>query len=1034
MHKILFNTKPAMLFYKYIAFILVFYIGVPNQHLFAQNDLALKILRTTPQQTTVGSTVTFKVQLLNEGRMNFGSDYSGTVARIPIQVPAGLSINTTPATAVITTYAGGTYNYATGAYTGGTSGTITGTSGTAAAPGTGTPLTGFYVNTPAATTGQINYSLAAETIKNADVIELELSFTVRDKNNTSGAKNNGEGVHSIKAEITAYATNDIDSSPAGAANVYSTEIEDDVAFSCVTVPLSLCNGGSIDLNANRFYSANSTVATNGVYNIGAVWSSLSNPKVQWKRSTNNGVSYSNIGTNTINDTSLTVTTSGWYSFTMSYDITINGTTTTCTQDVCCPIIINIVPALTATFTPTAICARTPTAIPATITGGTANYDYSWTAPAGLTLTGATTTGSSSTSNSVTATATSPPSSPTVYAVTLTVTDANGCTATDVENITVNPQPTLTMSSNPTICLGSTAVVSTTPSGGSGTYTYSWTPTATITAGSGTSTITVTPTAFGNTVYTVVVADNSGSCTASSSVTVTTNGTPTVTMPTITAKCPSVNTTIDITVSGGTGTYTYAWSNGATTQDITVNPSTTTTYTVTVSNSGANVCSTTRSTTITVNPIPTVTMPTITARCPSVNTTIDITVSGGTGTYTYAWSNGATTQDITVNPSTTTTYTVTVSNSGANVCSTTGSTTITVNPIPTVTMPTITARCPSVNTTIDITVSGGTGTYTYAWSNGATTQDITVNPSTTTTYTVTVSNSGANVCSTTGSTTITVNPIPTVTMPIVSPICASTSTVIDITISGGTGTYTYAWSNGATTQDITVNPATTTTYTVTVSNSGANVCSITGSTTITTNPRPIVNAGADLTICYGGSTTLSAAVSSGTTPYSFSWTPTASITGTSTAATVTTTNLSVTTTFTVIVSDANGCTGSDQVQVTVKAQVTVSNPPSQCKTDNDVTIDLDSRITGEETGGTWSIQSISNYTGYGTSLTTANFPINLANGNGLNTSTGVLNYQGLPPATYVFRYTSGTCTPVDVTVVIDNCCPPQVCLPMSFIRN
>ncbi len=1078
MQKNLFNTKPAMFFYKYIAFTLFFYIGANNQQLLAQNDLALKIVRTTPQQTTVGSTVTFKVQLLNEGRMIFGSPYSGSFARIPIQVPAGLSINSAPVSAVIKSYTGGTYDYIAGVYTGGSSSTITGTSGTAAAPGAGAPLVGFFMNAPLATNGLVEYSLAAETIKNADVVELELTFTVRAKNNIAGAKNNGEGVHSIKAEITAYTNTDLDSSPSGATNYYNTEIEDDVAFSCVTVPLSLCNGGSISLNANRFYSANSTITTNGLYNIGADWTFLSNPKVQWKRSTNNGVSYANVGTNSINDTTLTVTTSGWYSFTLSYDITINGTTTTCTQDVCCPIIINIVPTLTVAITPTAICARAATAIPASITGGTANYDYSWSAPAGLTLTGATTTGSSTTSNSVTATVASPPTSPTTYAVTLTVTDANGCTATDVENITVNPQPTLTVSSNPTICLGSSTVVTVTPTGGSGSYAYSWTPTGTIMAGSTTSSITVTPTAA-STVYTVVVADNSGGCTASSSVTVTTNTPPTVIMPTAPAICASVSTTIDITVSSGTGIYSYLWSNGATTQDITVNPSTTTAYTVTVSNSGGNVCSTTGTTTVTVNPIPTVTMPAVLAICPSVSTTIDITVAGGTGTYTYLWSNGATTQDITVNPSITTAYTVTVSNSGGNVCSTIRTTTITVNPTPTVTMPTIPAICPSVSTAIDITVAGtpavrftnsankidcgdspsvqisgtaitlealiyatswqslfwqgnvinkeanwgnpygymlraaengkinftfgnstnwndlttaantlalntwyhiaatydgttmriyrngvevasqnvsstivnaassnltignwshgtdrgfigtidevrvwnivrtqaqidadkyrtispntsglrayykldeGTGTttanatglgnsgtflnsplwatpigsplnpVTYLWSNGATTQDITVNPTATTAYTVTVSNSGGNVCSTTATTTVTVNPTPTVTIPTITAKCPSVSTTIDVTVAGGTGTYTYLWSNGATTQDIIVNPSATTVYTVTISNSGANVCSTTGTTTITVNPIPTITMPTIPAICPSTSTPIDITVS------------------------------------------------------------------------------------------------------------------------------------------------------------------------------
>ncbi|MBN8682365.1 MAG: hypothetical protein J0L99_06920, partial [Chitinophagales bacterium] len=286
---------------------------------------------------------------------------------------------------------------------------------------------------------------------------------------------------------------------------------------------------------------------------------------------------------------------------------------------------------------------------------------------------------------------------------------------------------------------------------------------------------------------------------------------------------------------GTGGTAYAWSTGANTAAITVNAAGT--YTVTVTN--ANACSATTTTTITVNPLPT---PGITVTETSGTTANDGAICQGasatltgTGGTAYAWSTSATTAAITVN--TAGTYTVTVTN--ANGCTATATTTITVNPLPT---PGIAVTETSGTTANDGTICQGasatltaTGGTAYAWSTGANTAAVTVN--TAGTYTVTVTN--ADGCSATATTTITVNPLPTAVTTVAETsgttandgiICVGASATI--TASGGTS---YAWSTGASTAAITVNPAATTTYTVTVTN--ANGCSATATRTITVNPLP-----------------------------------------------------------------------------------------------------------------------------------------------------------------------------------------------------
>src|SRR6185436_9626277 len=100
--------------------------------------------------------------------------------------------------------------------------------------------------------------------------------------------------------------------------------------------------------------------------------------------------------------------------------------------------------------------------------------------------------------------------------------------------------------------------------------------------------------------------------------------------------------------------------------------------------------------------------------------------------------------------------------------------------------------------VNITVSGGTAPYTYLWSNGATTEDITGLAAGN--YNVTITD--ANGCTKnmqftvdTDVSDITVTPVVTNT------ICTASLGAINITVSGGTPPYTYLWSNGATTEDI-----------------------------------------------------------------------------------------------------------------------------------------------------------------------------------------------------------------------------------------
>jgi gliding motility-associated-like protein len=213
-------------------------------------------------------------------------------------------------------------------------------------------------------------------------------------------------------------------------------------------------------------------------------------------------------------------------------------------------------------------------------------------------------------------------------------------------------------------------------------------------------------------------------------------------------------------------------------------------------------------------------------------------------------------------------------------------TITVTPV--VTNTTCTASIGAIN----ITVSGGTSPYTYLWSNGATTEDISGLAAGD--YNVTVTD--ANGCNKnmqftveTDVSTITVTPVVTNT------ICAAAFGSINITVSGGTSPYTYLWSNGATTEDITGLKAGT--YTVTITD--ANGCSTTSTSTVEAISVPItVTPVVTNTTCTASIGAISLIVNGGTAPYTYLWNNG-----------VTTPNISglAAGTYSLAITDANGCT-------------------------------------------------------------------------------------------------------------------------------
>lgn len=247
---------------------------------------------------------------------------------------------------------------------------------------------------------------------------------------------------------------------------------------------------------------------------------------------------------------------------------------------------------------------------------------------------------------------------------------------------------------------------------------------------------------------------------------------------------------------------------------------------------------------------------------SPNGQIELTASNGAEPYTYVWSNGATTQDVTGLLAGT--YTVTVTDQ--LTCTATASVLIN-QPTDILILPTIIdVTCFGGSTgTIMLQLSGGVAPYTYNWSDGNTTQILT--DLVAGTYSCTVTD--ANGCTKISGATISQ---PTQLLTTLSPTDADcqfgNTGAVDLTASGGAPPYTYVWSNGFTTQDITNIPAGAYTCTITDSNN----CTSTATTFVISINAPIAIANQGVVLnCFTPVALIDASLSSQGPEFTYNWT-------------------------------------------------------------------------------------------------------------------------------------------------------------------
>ncbi|HOY06777.1 MAG TPA: choice-of-anchor L domain-containing protein [Saprospiraceae bacterium] len=478
-------------------------------------------------------------------------------------------------------------------------------------------------------------------------------------------------------------------------------------------------------------------------------------------------------------------------------------------------------------------------IASTAGGGTGTLTYQWSDPA-----------AQSTAAAVSLTA---------GAYTVTVRDANGCTATASATVTQPTDLTATAIPSAATCFnvpsGSVGAI---PAGGTLPYSFSWSNNILSQLNNGV--------LAGN--YSVTVTDGNGCTETASAIVLEPAQLTTSTITTPTNCAGSSDGTAIATPSGGTGTYNYKWSDAAqqTTQTAIGLPAQIFTVTVT----DANGCTAQQPASI-ASPTPLLVAadPTDASCNQSASGSAIATASGSNGGYNYLWNTVPAQSNPTAGNLTAGTYTVTVTDQKGCTATTTAiisepaAILFTGTPQP--------ASCFGTATGQIITqTQGGTSPYTYNWSAGQSGANLVNRPAGD--YTATVTD--ANGCTQTLQSTI---DQPTEIILAAVPqhvLCKGENNgAVELTAEGGTPNYNISWNGpaGFSGTGATLGNLFAGTYTAIVTD--ASGCSETNNVVVNEPATQLALALPPVadTICYlasDGSATVQA--SGGTPPYNYFW--------------------------------------------------------------------------------------------------------------------------------------------------------------------
>jgi len=563
--------------------------------------------------------------------------------------------------------------------------------------------------------------------------------------------------------------------------------------------------------------------------------------------------------------------------------------------------------------------------------------------------------------------------------TITVTPlTNSCTGVaKTFTITVNPTPDVVQPVNQVLCnTEATAAINFTGAVSGTSFTWSNNNTSIGLAGSGTGDIpsfTAINTTNAPVIASISVLPSANGCPgAVQGFTITVNPTPDIAQPLNQNLCNGA-TTNTVNFTGAVSGTAFNWTNNNTSIGLaasgngdipsftainTTNAPATATITVTPSANGCTGVA--QSFIITVNPTPDVVQPANQVLCNGAATNT-VTLTGSVSGTGFGWNNNNTAIGLASNgvgdiPSFTATNTtnapitaaITITPS-ANSCPGPSQTfTITVNPTPDVVKPADQVLCNDA-TTNAVNFTGAVSGTGFSWTNDNTSIGLAASGSgnipsfiaTNTTNvaaiaTITVSPSANSCPGPAQSFTIIVNPTPDVVQPADQRICEGIRTNAIIFSGNVTGT-SFNWTNSASSIGLAssgtgnvasftgVNPGPApVTGTITVTPVAKGCVGLPKTVTVTVDPNPIIELGADLNLSTGTITNLNSTIQNGPI-INWAWTPATGLSCTDCPSPQLTVTNDIT--FNVLVTNTFGCVASDRISISTfckNSQVFVPN--------------------------------------------------------------------------------------------------------------
>ncbi len=513
--------------------------------------------------------------------------------------------------------------------------------------------------------------------------------------------------------------------------------------------------------------------------------------------------------------------------------------------------------------------------------------------------------------------------------TLVVTNnANGCTSSSSTVATSNQQqPTASASGGSITCVNDSATVQVSTNANQATF--SW-----VGPGGFSSNQASFQTATAGT-YSVTVTNTANGCTNTASTQVTVDTLPPqVVVITDTLTCTDTAVVLLTTTNANPATFTWTGPEGFSSTQASPVVSMAGTYTVTVTNT-ANGCTNTASATVAQDTLtPSVSVIAEALTCADTIASLTLTTNADTASFAWTGPNGFTSAQQSPQVSVPGTYSVVVTNV-LNGCSSSTSASVVLDTVaPSIEIaPPLNLNCQNDSIQLDASASSQGQQFAYLWTTSdgnILSGDSTLTPwvNEAGTYVLLITNT-ANGCSASDSTAV-IQSVPVeANVTSTTPVACFGEQNGSATAagSGGTGSFSYLWSNGDTTA--TVQNLSAGTYFVTITDGEG--CSATTSAEITQPGLLQANASATPETAFQANDgTATATPTGGTSPYTYAWNngdTTATIIGLAPGP------------YTVTVEDANGCTHVQTVTVNsfdCTLTATITTTPLTCFGANDGT--------------------------------------------------------------------------------------------------